>query len=566
MYLKNLKFIVYLIPGVLVVLLAVFSILMYQNQQDLNQAQEVRYKSYLIADELRQSSDSLTRLARTFVATGNSKYEKAYNHILEWRSGKIPRPEDAAIRPGETIAQTEIMKDLGFTDKELAKLEESTAKSNELVATETKAMNAMKGLGPKGETKYSGDEPAKQMALRIMFDDQYHAYKKKIMKPINEFFDLLKERTKNTVTELAQKGNFYLKGILVSLVLLVISGAFALILSRRTLANSVNSIATKLSQISQQLVAGSGQLASASKNLSEGSSEQASSLEETSSSIEQMTSQTKQTADNAQQANSAVKETAKVVSSGVEDMNRVSSTMHEIKDSAEETSKIVKTIDDIAFQTNLLALNAAVEAARAGEAGKGFAVVAEEVRNLAQRSSDAAKETSQLIEKSQNSAQTGVSVVDEASQNLQSIKEYADKVDTLVDEITSAASEQSQGIDQINQTVSEMDKTVQQNASNSEEASSAADEINSQAKELDNMMEELVGLVGRKSTGRKKASSSQSQGKSHTRREQGQGQRQQVVPAQQTEQQAAKRSGGNQQSQKTSEQAIPLDDDEFKDF
>jgi len=287
--------------------------------------------------------------------------------------------------------------------------------------------------------------------------------------------------------------------MLISLALAGISIAVAFFFSRRT-SRTLAGIVEGLGKSSEQVASASGQIASSSQSQAEGSSEQASSLEQTSASLEQIAAQTRQNADNAEMADGAVKETASAVDSGVASMQRMNTAINEIKESSNETSKIIKTIDDIAFQTNLLALNAAVEAARAGEAGKGFAVVAEEVRNLAQRSAEAASNTSRLIEQSQQNAGNGVNVAEEVAAQLNSIKESSGKVNTLIGEIAAASKEQSQGIEQVNTGVSEMDKVVQQNAANSEESASAAQELSSQAAELEQMVAQLQAVVGGKST------------------------------------------------------------------
>ena len=167
---------------------------------------------------------------------------------------------------------------------------------------------------------------------------------------------------------------------------MIIGGLLALalgVLITRSINRALRQVIEGLSDGAQEVAAAAGQVSAAAQSLAEGSSEQAASLEETSSSLEEMSSMTSRNADNARQANALMEEAKRVVDTADGSMVRLTGSMGEIAKASEETSKIVKTIDEIAFQTNLLALNAAVEAARAGEAGAGFAVVADEVRNLA---------------------------------------------------------------------------------------------------------------------------------------------------------------------------------------
>lgn len=296
----------------------------------------------------------------------------------------------------------------------------------------------------------------------------------------------------NRIAALGRSGNLLL--MLLGLVAAGLAVIVWLFMSTR-LSSRLQTIAHTLQEGSNQVTSASTQVASASQALAQGASEQASSLEESSAALTQMASRTRQNADNANQANVVAKEAATLAEAGVESMRAMADATERIRASSQETAKVLKTIDEIAFQTNLLALNAAVEAARAGEAGKGFAVVAEEVRNLAIRSADAARSTAQLIEEATRNAESGVVATQQTSQRLKSIQESANKVATLIAEISAASSEQAMGIDQVNTAVAEMDKVVQMNAASAEESASASEELSGQAMDVDSMVRELTQLI-----------------------------------------------------------------------
>ena len=273
-------------------------------------------------------------------------------------------------------------------------------------------------------------------------------------------------------------------GILIAFLIVRSTGA-ALRASVRTLKDGAH-----------QVTSASTQVASASQSLSQGAAEQAASIEETSASMEEMASMSRQNAENSRHAESLIRTVDTRVNESNQSLGAMVNSMTAIKESSNNISRIIKTIDEIAFQTNILALNAAVEAARAGEAGMGFAVVADEVRRLAQRSAEAARNTADLIEQSIVRSNEGAERVEQMAGSIRSITDAVGEVRHLVEAVSTASQQQAQGFDQVSQAIAQMEKVTQTNAATAEESAAASEELNAQAEASLVAVDEIAQLVG----------------------------------------------------------------------
>ena len=253
------------------------------------------------------------------------------------------------------------------------------------------------------------------------------------------------------------------------------------LIAMREMTIDVSKTVLQIVDSADQLDNGSNQVSNGAQALSQGATEQAAATEQLSAAIEEVNHDIQSCYDKAIDAKSITANAGQQMEEANIHMNQMLAAMDEISNSSQEISKIIKTIEDIAFQTNILALNAAVEAARAGAAGKGFAVVADEVRSLAGKSAEASKNTSALIESSISAVAKGVKFAQETAQQMKVVGECASQTMEHIVEVSELSERQAHAMEQINQNVTQIAAVVAANSATAEESAAASEELSGQA-------------------------------------------------------------------------------------
>jgi methyl-accepting chemotaxis protein len=298
----------------------------------------------------------------------------------------------------------------------------------------------------------------------------------------------------NTVQAGRQRRNLLIGSALLTLVLAA-GLALAFWVVKRSITRPIGRIMEGLKASARQIGDAADHMSTAGRSLAEGAGEQSASLQESSASLEQIAAMTRQNAENSRQADLLTKAAGRLVQHADGSMKQLSGSMEGISQASEAASRIVKTIDEIAFQTNLLALNAAVEAARAGQAGAGFSVVAEEVRNLAGRAAAAAASTAELVESINGKVQGGLQNVQGTAGEFQEVVAGSRKLAELIGEIAASSAQQAEGLEQLNTAVSRIEQVTQKNTTAAERSAGLATEMDAEAVRMNTFMDLLAATV-----------------------------------------------------------------------
>ncbi|MGN4980553.1 methyl-accepting chemotaxis protein [Aeromonas dhakensis] len=536
----------------LILLSLVFFAYSWSGKQ-MEQSYQQRYQSYLLADELRQSSDDLTRLGRTYVITKDPAYEQQYMRILAIRNGEQNRPQgynriywdfvaangqnprpDSQVRRG----LIDLMKDAGFTEGELAKLNEAKNNSDALVNTEVAAFKLVQ--------QTDGDLAANQQkAIAMMHDKAYHQNKGRIMSPIDDFYVMMETRTQQAVDD-ATSQSAMLRYLFIALGLVLMfflwrtykalidlvgtsvdqlrsdlnhlaEGDFSqpikvpagakesLIGLLAIMQSTLKGIIAQVSHSSEELSGSADSIAQIAEQTAQFATSQQTSTQTMAAAIEELVVSISHLSDNAthadelskisantlEEGSGVIKQTLDSIQSISDTVSNAASSIADLNSHTQQISEIIEVIRGIADQTNLLALNAAIEAARAGEQGRGFAVVADEVRNLASRSAASTQQITGMIGKIQsgadasirsmentvNNVSRGVSLASQTGAAIASIQDHASNLTGLMGEISHTLREQSTAANEVVSTVGNI-------TSLSEQSGDAARHVSQEAAKL----------------------------------------------------------------------------------
>lgn len=271
-----------------------------------------------------------------------------------------------------------------------------------------------------------------------------------------------------------------------------VGGFQSILVSMRTLKIELSNTMRQIDTAAGQVSSASNQVSTGAQNLSQGSIEQASSVEELAATINDISENSKKTASAAEDAGQFVEQAGAQLGTSVDYVKELNTAMEKISHSSQEISRIIATIENIAFQTNILALNAAVEAARAGSSGKGFAVVADEVRNLASKSDEAAKATKELIQNSITAAEEGSQAVNKVTESLELTSSIAGNVTSQMDIVVEAVENQTTAIEQVTEGIDQISSVVQTNSATAQESAAASEELSAEAAGLKQLVDRFT--------------------------------------------------------------------------
>jgi methyl-accepting chemotaxis protein len=251
--------------------------------------------------------------------------------------------------------------------------------------------------------------------------------------------------------------------------------------SIRSIHSSLKETLYQISQSAGTLASSAVQVSDGAKSLSQGAAEQASAIQEISATAAGIAKSAGETVSAASEAEHFVARADAQLGVSVDFVKEMNTAMEKISKTSEEISRIIGTIENIAFQTNILALNASVEAARAGGDGKGFAVVADEVRELAAKSDEAAKATKELIEGSIAAVSEGSQAVVKVTESLDKTSSIAENVAIKMGTVAEALEHQNIAISQITEGIGQVSSVIQNTSDTSEQSAATAQKLSEQS-------------------------------------------------------------------------------------